>query len=520
MSKNKVFVVHGRNLAAKDAMHNFLRCLKLEPITWTQAVALTGKALPTTLDVVKAGIANAQSTVVLMTGDDYARLRPDYAIEPMMPQPRPNVMFEAGWALAIGGPERTLLVKFGGLREFSDISGLNMVELDNSADSRDAIVQRLKNAGHNIRLVGNRHHDVKIAGDFSLPQEPDVPNPDVLQRGEFTEFIVDSSLSHSISAIELETDVISYLTSGASPNLKFNYLGALGAKNWLNLTTDPTYGHADLVGAFRQHTIEIVEATKLEGQRVDLVSLGPGDGALDLVLLAAFQKRATLAHYYPLDLSIELLQTAVSNVVKAGAWFKKNFRIKAIHGDFTSLVRYKPIYCFDPAVNFISLIGYTFGNHNEAELLGKLREGMDPGDYLLIDARLHQEGMYRGQRPSKEEIVEITRSYSHGLNNSFAFGPVEATTVAEHAATVFKYEVNGRYTAVPKALNIITYVENLQTKFRSNGRKLNKRRLDLTVTTIYDDNSLSNWLIERGFDLVWRRKENRTAFYLLRKSDT
>ena len=224
-------------------------------------------------------------------------------------------------------------------------------------------------------------------------------------------------------------------------------------------------------------------------------------------------------HYYPLDLSIELLQTAVSNVVKAGAWFKKNFRIKAIHGDFTSLVRYKPIYCFDPAINFVSLIGYTFGNHNEAELLGKLREGMDTGDYLLIDARLHQEGMYHGQKPSKEEIVEITRSYSHGLNNSFAFGPVEATTLAEHSAITFKYEVNGRYTAVPKALNIITYVDNLQTKFRNNGRKLNKRRLDLAVTTIYDDTALGNWLKERGFDLVWRRKENRTAFYLLRKSE-
>ena len=492
MPTNRVFVVHGRNHVARNAMYLFLRALKLEPITWDQAVGLTKKASPTTLEIVKAGLETAQCTVVLMTGDDSARVRPEYGQEPLMPQPRPNVIFEAGWALAIGGQERTVLVRFGGLREFSDISGLNMVELDNSQEKREGLVQRLRNAGCPIRKNGSRHLDSSIAGDFSLPIEPDEANPDVLQRGGFTQFIVDSSLSHSISVLDLETDVIAYLSSGASPNLKYNYLGALGAQNWLNLSADPTYGHSELESAVRQHAHEIVEACNLSGQRVDVVSLGPGDGNLDLTLLAAFQKSATVAHYYPLDLSIELLQCAVTNVVRSGTWFKKDFRIKAIHGDFMSLIRYKPIYSFDPAVNFVSLIGYTFGNHNEAELLGKIREGMDSGDYLLVDAHLHQEGMCTRQRPTKEQVAEITRSYSHGLNNRFAFGPVEATTVADSSASQFRYNVNSRYTAIPNALNIVTYVESLQTKFRRTGKKLNKRRLDLAVTTIYDDSSLGS----------------------------
>lgn len=517
MSSNKVFVVHGRNLAARDAINKFLICLRLEPIDWTHAAKLSGKATPTTLQIVKAGIDAAQSTIVLMTGDDLAKLRPDYGQESLMPQPRPNVIFEAGWALAIGGQERTILLKFGGLRDLSDISGLNMVELDNSQQQRDALVQRLRNAGHSIRKNGLRYLDKTIAGDFDLRAEPDDPSPDILQRGDFTQFIVDSSLSHLVSTLDLEKDMMAYLMSASTPNLKFNYLGALGAQNWLNLSADPTYGHSELENAFRVHIPEIAEACKLSGQRIDIVSLGPGDGELDLMLLAAFQKTATIAHYYPLDLSIELLQSSVRNIVRS-AWLKKDFKIKAIHGDFTSLIRYKPIYSFDPAPNFISMIGYTFGNHNEAELLGKLREGMDPGDYLLIDARLHQEGMYAGKRPTKEQATEITRSYSHGLNNSFAFGPVEALTTADISQTTFLYEVNSRYTAVPNALNIVTYVEGVQTKFRKSGKKLQKRRLDLAVTTIYDEGSLGTWLADRGFEVAWRRRESRTTFFLLRRT--
>lgn len=517
MPNNRVFVVHGRHLAARDAMYAFLRSLKLEPITWDEAVRLTEKGTPSTLETVQAGLSAAQCTVVLMTGDDSARIRPEFGSEPLLPQPRPNVIFEAGWALALAGQERTVLVRFGGLREFSDIVGLNMLDISNAAASREALVNRLKAAGCSVRRNGSSHLDPRTGGDFSLPLEPDEPNPDVLQRGGFTEFIVDSTLSHSISALDLETDMIAYLAAGSSPNLKYNYLGAIGAQNWLDLSADPTYGHSELDLAIRSLSAEIVQAADVTGKRVDFVSLGPGDGKLDLRLLSAFQKECVVAHYYPLDLSVELLQRAVREVVCSPRWLEKNFRVKAIHGDFTSLIRYRPIYCFDPAVNFVSLIGYSLGNHDESQLLGKIREGMEVGDLLLVDARLHQDEV-TAQRPSKEQKTEITRSYSHGLNNRFAFGPLEATTTAEFSATTFEYDVNSRYTAVPHALNIVTYIENLHARFRRSGKKLSKKRLDLATTTIYDEKHLTAWFPEKGFDVVWNRTQKRTAVYLLRRT--
>jgi hypothetical protein len=164
------------------------------------------------------------------------------------------------------------------------------------------------------------------------------------------------------------------------------------------------------------------------------------------------------------------------------------------------------------------VLGYTFGNHNEAELLGKLRESMDPGDYLLLDARPHLEGTETGQRLTKELKAELTRGYNHALNNRFAFGPVEATTIADWNSVQFLYDVNRQSTAVPNSLNIVTHVENLQTKFRRTGGKLNKKRIDLAVTTIYEDSSLGSWFTDRGFELIWKKKVHRTGFYLLRKA--
>lgn len=516
MPTNKVFIVHGRNLNARNEIRKFLTCLKLEPIDWTQASALTGKGAPTTLEIVKAGIDAAQSTVVLMTGDDLAQLRPEYGQETLTPQPRPNVIFEAGWALAIGGPQRTILLKFGALRDFSDLSGLSFVELDNSQEQREALVQRLRNAGHIIKKTGLSYLN-KASGDFELQDEPDECNPDILLRGDFTQFIVDSSLSHSVSTLDLEKEMLAYLQAGSTPTLKFNYLGALGAQNWLSLCEDPRYGHIEFESAFSQIVNDMINAAGIEGKRVDVVSLGPGDGKLDLKLLTAIQGNATIAHYYPLDLSIELLQSAVNNVVRAD-WLNKNFRIKAIHGDFTSLIRYKPIYSFDPALNFISLIGYTFGNHHEGELLGKLREAMEPADLLLVDARLHREGAHTGAKPTKEQTAEITRSYNHVLNNRFAFGPLEAMTTADFLQTTFLYDVNRLHTVVPDALNIVTYVKELHTKLRKTGTKLHRRRLELAVTTIYEINSLTTWLNDRGFDVIWSRPVMGTAFILLRKT--
>ncbi len=44
MDPRNVFVIHGRDLLARDAMVDFLRALNLNPIEWSQATRMTGSA--------------------------------------------------------------------------------------------------------------------------------------------------------------------------------------------------------------------------------------------------------------------------------------------------------------------------------------------------------------------------------------------------------------------------------------------------------------------------------------------
>src|SRR5215831_20229537 len=137
----KVFVVHGRNREARTAMFTFLRAIGLAPIEWSEAVKLTGEASPYIGNVLGAAFNAAQAIVVLLTPDDVAYLRSEYASGDDDPekspsaQARPNVLFEAGMAMG-RDPKRTVLVELGQLRPFSDVVGRHAVRIDASPERR------------------------------------------------------------------------------------------------------------------------------------------------------------------------------------------------------------------------------------------------------------------------------------------------------------------------------------------------------------------------------------------------
>ena len=172
--RHRVFVVHGRNDAARSAMFAFLRSIGLRPIEWSEAVHMTGEGSPYIGQVLDTALDAAQAIVVFLTPDDIAYLRGEYAsadddreTEPQA-QARPNVLFEAGMAMG-RDPKRTVLVELGQLRPFSDVVGRYAVRIDNSAAKRKELAQRLESAGCSIDLTGN---DWLTAGDFTPPPPP------------------------------------------------------------------------------------------------------------------------------------------------------------------------------------------------------------------------------------------------------------------------------------------------------------------------------------------------------------
>ena len=54
-----VFVVHGRNDQARDALFAFLRSIGLEPLEWNKAVQATGKPNPYIGEILDAAFSRA-----------------------------------------------------------------------------------------------------------------------------------------------------------------------------------------------------------------------------------------------------------------------------------------------------------------------------------------------------------------------------------------------------------------------------------------------------------------------------
>ena len=165
----EVFVVHGRNQKARNALFDFLRSINLRPLEWSEAVKATGKTMPYIGEVLDTAFSRAHAVVVLFTPDDEARLKEQFRVDSDPPheteltgQSRPNVLFEAGMAMG-RNQEGTLLVELGRLRPFSDMAGLYVIRLDDTSQRRQELAQRLQTAGCPVNLDGTDWHTV---GDF------------------------------------------------------------------------------------------------------------------------------------------------------------------------------------------------------------------------------------------------------------------------------------------------------------------------------------------------------------------
>lgn len=170
---NQVFVVHGRDTAAKDSMFAFLRALGVKPIEWNAAIALSKKASPFVGEIISAAFAKARAIVVLLTPDDLAQLREDLVSKAdqdfekrLFGQARPNVIFECGMAF-VSHPDRTVMVQLGRVRPFSDTAGRHIVHMSDDFAKRQELATKLQNAGCDVDTTGP---DWVKAGDFSDPE--------------------------------------------------------------------------------------------------------------------------------------------------------------------------------------------------------------------------------------------------------------------------------------------------------------------------------------------------------------
>lgn len=167
-----VFLVHGRDHSARDALIALLKAFDLKVINWRDAATRAGGGTPYTGDIVVAGMELADAVVILLTPDDIGYVRPDFReatdggheLKPTG-QARLNVVFEAGMAMA-RDRDRVVVVEVGQVRKMSDIDGLNVIRMHDNIERRKDLAQRLRSAGLSVDTDGE---EWRTAGNFNRP---------------------------------------------------------------------------------------------------------------------------------------------------------------------------------------------------------------------------------------------------------------------------------------------------------------------------------------------------------------
>ena len=171
---NRIFVVYGRDEALRKSMFEFLRALGLAPQEWHQALAEAKGNNPYVGSVIDEVMEQAQAVVVMLSPDDLVQLKPHFVGRDEknsegkpQGQARPNVLFEAGMAMAAHS-EKTVMVRIGRIKPFSDVFGRHIPTLGDDFESRNDFANRLHKAGCTVNRVGT---DWTRAGSF-MPAEP------------------------------------------------------------------------------------------------------------------------------------------------------------------------------------------------------------------------------------------------------------------------------------------------------------------------------------------------------------
>jgi predicted nucleotide-binding protein len=151
----KVMVIYGHDVEANMALFDCLRAMGLQPQEWGQLIQQSQIGSPYIGAVLDEAFKNVQAVVAFFTPDEHVIPRASYVAgqDGWRLQARPNVLIEAGMALATH-PRETILLVLGSQELPSDLSGRHFIRLDGTVMPLKNLGDRLKTAGCAVELDG------------------------------------------------------------------------------------------------------------------------------------------------------------------------------------------------------------------------------------------------------------------------------------------------------------------------------------------------------------------------------
>jgi hypothetical protein len=263
-------------------------------------------------------------------------------------------------------------------------------------------------------------------------------------RGWWDKSIVDGTLyiGNSYTTIDIKSAIIRDIAKGSALPTVYAYLTNSGYRNWLSLTEDPGYAYfRDAMRLYEQRAPTLAaEITNAVGSRdLDVISLGPGNGRKDLLLLRALAGRegASSFYYYPFDVNSSMISSSMKLV--GGDARLEDIKVKAILAEFDALPQFRRVYQYRSGPNVLLLLGNTLGNlPNDRQFLDRIyKRAMGERDLLVLEIRnLHVESDPETDLGAEER------------NKRFDFGPLEYVGVPFEANRLEYEELSARQSLV------------------------------------------------------------------------
>lgn len=144
---DEVFIVHGRDDGAKDAVALFIRDLDFKEIILEKK---PNSGL-TIIEKFEQHASDAAFAIALLTPDDVGALREE-ADNKLKSRARQNVILELGYFLGRLGRRKVCLLIKGELENPSDLDGVLYVPMGNSDDWRMKVAKEMKQAGLSVDM--------------------------------------------------------------------------------------------------------------------------------------------------------------------------------------------------------------------------------------------------------------------------------------------------------------------------------------------------------------------------------
>lgn len=155
-----------------------------------------------------------------------------------------------------------------------------------------------------------------------------------------------------------------------------------GSKIFQEIMRMPEYYLTDCeLEIFRDQKQDILDSLMIDGQPVDLVELGAGDGLKTKILLDHFHHSGHANKYVPVDISPTAVIDLQSDIRKDIPGLK----VEGLIGDYFNIIR--KLNASDGRSRLLLFLGSNIGNfemQDALDFLGKVKDSMRPGDFILI----------------------------------------------------------------------------------------------------------------------------------------